>query len=922
MKIDITLTPEEKAELMSYILALRPSTQLSTPTGLTGQFSVDSVSLDWDDNPEGSLAGYYVYRSSPGSGVYTRLTPTPVATSDYIDTNPMQATLNSYRVTAVEAGGANESPQSLTLVVDVPLSGAITARSTFEDRGTTIVMDSAYVSGLFYGNHWWIKIPDTGALIIDKTPAVVGALTDPTLKLLRHGAMINPPKPDQTAPPAGTFLRNWSYDGSNAFTTTARANQATPGGGKLVDPAPGRSFTVKPGDQLVCVVSKPDSARTAGNSIFSRILSASVFTFVDAIISDKQHLCPAFHKPVADTILSDGKNYKRRGDSANDPWIFPVSRVNYDLLPSLSSAGITSIPLYSKFKPRMNGINVGKAITGQDAATNLAPDESWVGAPPESGSSNIDYASNWGKMFGDAACLLCLDPLSTDKQELALKFIQQGIFLYGMWLQGTRWFAKAGHGMGHLFPILFAGYMLGCQPMRDLVLDYYNANIINGKNRLPNTERDDGWRFIPSSRGGNGNKIIYDFAEHGHFYGYDDDDIPDTMGPHGEIDPVGVGVPVVACKGQKGYLKAAQVGGAASPGSWNAATNGDIYLGSQIDIRNSNYSPGGGMPVLEQIDPRLAVDGGLYDGYGGVENGEGKYIDYMFPLVFPLGTLGYMIAAKMLGATFQQRYDPRAVKVGFEFTKRMATAAHTEWRTYLQMGDGGLNGGLQWFALLASTFRMISYTAASAVGTFVHTETITGSTSGATGIIYHPENWGSTYGAFQIRYTPVSGSFAKSEIITGGTSGAHVTTTATALPLSNVPAACSVVSLGGEEFVVTNLEGTGWRNLRVEEHLMFKFKGKVRSTGLYDVSDKWHFATTVLQLSYGGDAQAVRVKSLFTLPYTYLTDNFPAPASDFEQAGGKQVFFSRFPFFSSIPILQTKYSFGSFLGSLWDKYGW
>lgn len=78
------------------------------PANLSASADDGFVLLDWDDNPEEDLAGYYVYRSTTPAGGYIRLTPSMILSSDYFDSTVINGTTYYYVVTAVDAA-SNES---------------------------------------------------------------------------------------------------------------------------------------------------------------------------------------------------------------------------------------------------------------------------------------------------------------------------------------------------------------------------------------------------------------------------------------------------------------------------------------------------------------------------------------------------------------------------------------------------------------------------------------------------------------------------------------------------------------------------------------------------------------------------------------------------------------------------------------------
>jgi hypothetical protein len=91
----------------SQISATTPTdtTPPATPTGLTSQvdFMVwKYVLLDWNANTETDLAGYDIYRATSAGGPYTKINPSLVTTSDYIDYTIQTTSSYYYVVKAVD----------------------------------------------------------------------------------------------------------------------------------------------------------------------------------------------------------------------------------------------------------------------------------------------------------------------------------------------------------------------------------------------------------------------------------------------------------------------------------------------------------------------------------------------------------------------------------------------------------------------------------------------------------------------------------------------------------------------------------------------------------------------------------------------------------------------------------------------------
>ncbi len=81
------------------------------PTGLSATGGESMVSLDWNDNTEGDLAGYNVYRSLTSGSGYIKINGPLVSSSDYVDNDVEGYVTYYYIVTAVDTS-LNESDDS------------------------------------------------------------------------------------------------------------------------------------------------------------------------------------------------------------------------------------------------------------------------------------------------------------------------------------------------------------------------------------------------------------------------------------------------------------------------------------------------------------------------------------------------------------------------------------------------------------------------------------------------------------------------------------------------------------------------------------------------------------------------------------------------------------------------------------------
>jgi len=80
------------------------------PTGLTVVPGVGRVFLTWNENKEGDIAGYYIYRSTKSARDRERLNDKPLARTTYSDETVVPGRSYSYVVTAVDQSGNESQP--------------------------------------------------------------------------------------------------------------------------------------------------------------------------------------------------------------------------------------------------------------------------------------------------------------------------------------------------------------------------------------------------------------------------------------------------------------------------------------------------------------------------------------------------------------------------------------------------------------------------------------------------------------------------------------------------------------------------------------------------------------------------------------------------------------------------------------------
>ncbi|UCG47482.1 MAG: hypothetical protein JSU94_18600, partial [Phycisphaerales bacterium] len=108
------------------------TTPPAAPTGLSATAGDATVSLDWNDNGEGDLDGYNVYRSTTSGGGYSRLNGSLLSSSDYTDNSVSNGTTYYYVVTAVDTS-SNESGYSNEASATPTGGGAVVFSDSFEN---------------------------------------------------------------------------------------------------------------------------------------------------------------------------------------------------------------------------------------------------------------------------------------------------------------------------------------------------------------------------------------------------------------------------------------------------------------------------------------------------------------------------------------------------------------------------------------------------------------------------------------------------------------------------------------------------------------------------------------------------------------------------------------------------------------------
>jgi len=160
------------------------TTPPAAPTGLAATAGDATVSLDWNDNGEGDLDGYNVYRSTTSGSGYSQINGSLLSSSDYTDNSVSNGTTYYYVVTAVDtstnesgySGEASATPQgappNAMHVADIAMSTKVAGKNV-NGVATVTVVDAggAPVEGATVFGHWsgLTSDSDSGITVADGT---------------------------------------------------------------------------------------------------------------------------------------------------------------------------------------------------------------------------------------------------------------------------------------------------------------------------------------------------------------------------------------------------------------------------------------------------------------------------------------------------------------------------------------------------------------------------------------------------------------------------------------------------------------------------------------------------------------------------------------------------------------------------------
>jgi hypothetical protein len=285
----------------------------------------------------------------------------------------------------------------LLLALVAQVAQAATATSVSQ-FGITWTFNQAYEIGQYANGDYWVVGPVT-----------VNSVT-PAPSTGRHGSVINP-----------LSGGNQGYDDRvNGYTASLRA--AFP-------------LTLQPGQSLISTESHPTAAGCThpdgwgqydytGDCSRSILKRAQVLMAVSAPVADG-----TFRPPYVGTSRP----------------VYTTAQVHWDRLPKL--ALVTGVPTLATIERNFE-------------RPWLDHKDGWSGAYIHPTESMLNYGREITNISGQGALMLTLNYTNTQLQTLVYRYIQLGIDLYGMLLNGRTWSADGGHSSGRKLPILVTGWLL------------------------------------------------------------------------------------------------------------------------------------------------------------------------------------------------------------------------------------------------------------------------------------------------------------------------------------------------------------------------------------------------------------------------------------------------------------------------------
>jgi hypothetical protein len=198
----------------------------------------------------------------------------------------------------------------------------------------------------------------------------------------------------------------------------------------------------------------------------SNPLTVPVNSSVVSTISHEAGKRPQLATAAVLTVLSSAPpagSFRPPYAGANKTIYFNTSQIQYNLLPSLSLSGITTLPSASNIAGKVKRVWIDHFNSAGDGTQYTSP------------TNNMpNYGREYTTMIGEASLLMMANEaelvsrLGITKSDIMVGLIQIGIDTYRVLELGGFWMNNGGLNQGRKWPIMFAGIMLN---------DYDMANV-------------------------------------------------------------------------------------------------------------------------------------------------------------------------------------------------------------------------------------------------------------------------------------------------------------------------------------------------------------------------------------------------------------------------------------------------------------
>jgi len=284
---------------------------------------------------------------------------------------------------------------------------------SIQQYGITWTFAEPSLAGQYANGDWWVLGP---ALLIDIAPR-----SSSKGERQRNGSMLNPsPKYDYTQ--GYDSAAYGKYKGDDSYKP--RLNVAR-------DVSLMRPLLLRANNSLVSTISMNEAG------VRPQIKTAAILTCVQSVPP-----AGAFRPPYA------GHDKRSR---------FTESQLRTDLL-----ARIKVPPSTPKWRD----------VERMFERPWIAHVPRWVGHYLHPSENMENYGREISDQVSTAALMLHMDVSLEKKHKLLVRFVQLGIDLHGLLLDGGFWKPDGGHMSGRKWPILFAGLMLGDAQMQSIGVEY------------------------------------------------------------------------------------------------------------------------------------------------------------------------------------------------------------------------------------------------------------------------------------------------------------------------------------------------------------------------------------------------------------------------------------------------------------------